>query len=130
MSRGERLQFSKENEMRRQYDDGNSHEEKDSSDDHESNRPTIVKRKKTAPPPNGPQPRWKSPNRDGSESTDEEISHDDGNVGCIPVDKPVKKRGVSIEDMIDEEPMLTVNLDEDSEDEEEKVDFKVPYSSL
>ena len=42
----------------------------------------------------------------------------------MPIDKPVKKRGVSVEDMIDDEPVLTVNLDEDS-DEEEKVDFKV-----
>jgi hypothetical protein len=130
MSREERLQFSKENELRRQYDDGDDHEEKDYSDDQirENDRPAaIVKRKKPAPPPNGPQPRWKSPSRGGGTSDEEE-----GSVGKFESsrssDKPVKKRGVSIEDMIDDEPVLTVNLDDDS-DEEEKVDFKVQTSS-
>lgn len=127
LSREERLRFSKENEMRRQNDDGDDHEEKDSSPpDHENHRPAIVKRKKPAPPPKGPQPRWKSPNRDSNDSTDEEKSQegDVGNFQNISSDKSVKKRGVSMEDLIDDEPVLTVNLDEDS-DEEEKVDFKV-----
>mmetsp|Transcript_29020 Transcript_29020/g.53936 ORF Transcript_29020/g.53936 Transcript_29020/m.53936 type:complete len:549 (+) Transcript_29020:155-1801(+) len=124
LSREERMRLSKEDQMRDQGDNmGRSNEEKDSGEEHV---PAIVKRKKPAPPPGGPQPPWRSPNRE--DSSDEEKSPDrdhrdsDGvDSDNTPIQKPVKKRGVSIEDMIDE-PILSVNLDDS--DEEEKVDFK------
>lgn len=116
MSREERLQMSKENELLNQSESAN--EEKDSGDQIQNDSiPTIVKRKKPAPPTGGPQPRWHSPSRDDYGSSDEEKSPERNGI------KTVKKRGVSIDDMIDE-PILSVNLDDDS-DEEEKVDFKV-----
>lgn len=126
LSREERLEISRENELRRQYDDGHSHEDKE----YDENNASIIKRQKPAPPRNGPQPRWNSPSIEQNEETsdEEKQSRSEKNTEVLDEDdtsseKPVKKRGKSIEDMIDGDHALTINLDDDSEDEE-KVDFK------
>lgn len=126
LSREERIQISKDNEIRRQYDDGDPNEEKD-SDEQNHNVAVVTKRKKPVQPPTRPHPRWNSPSRrsdDGSSDEEKAIparrefdEDDDMNVGA-----PDKKKGVTIEEMLNEDPVLTVNLDDS--DEEEKVDFK------
>lgn len=144
LSRDERLQFSKENEMRRQYDDGEEPDEKesgghgDNDDEADGSRapaPAPPKRRKPAPPPGGPQPRWNSPSRDGDDEKLEEspVAASRGGAGDVradnfdsmSLDPSSKRRGVSIDELISD-PALTVNLDDDS-DEEEKVDFKVLF---
>ena len=127
LSRRDRLQISKENEMRRQYDDGHNHEDKEINEI-DTNQPSVIKRKKPVPPPKDPRPRWNSPTRhseDGS-SQDEKgstIRREDDDEDFDREASILKmKKGATIDDMINDEPILTIDLDDS---EEENFDFKV-----
>lgn len=122
LSREERLQLSKEDEL-------NERERRHSQDkavDEEVN-PQIVKRKKPAPPPTMPPKRYNSPTREekddgeNKENKFEDSDPDDEDYLNAPPDDR-KKHTTTIDDMIKDDNFLSIHLDDS--DDEEKFDFK------